>query len=198
MLIGIAGYTGSGKSTCADILCGKDCEIINGDIEGKKLMQLNSHIKRKLVDVFGPEAVCDNDVCFEFLSENVFSSYSNLDRLNKIVHPKLISFLRQRIKSSEMENVILDAALIPFWKIENWFDNRVWIDVPFEIRLKRLEEKYPEKSKTVLRKRMNIQSQLFKPPENSDWIKVDNSGDLKKLKSNLLKNDSLKRVVAKR
>ncbi|KMQ52083.1 Dephospho-CoA kinase [Chitinispirillum alkaliphilum] len=185
MYIGIAGYTGSGKSLCSQILCARKCEIIDGDREGKFIMQNDPDIRKDLIESFGSGSVCDDQVQFHFISSLVFRESEKLKTLNSIVHPKLIAHLKKRLLCSEMEMRILDAALIPMWKIENWFDMLLWIDAPFDTRLERLKKKHPDKSETELKQRMIIQQNLFSAPDDPRWTRVENQEGIEKLRSSL-------------
>ncbi len=189
MIIGIAGYTGSGKSTCARMLCGEGCAIIDGDAEGKRVMQSDPAIKGELAETFGSEVIGDDGIRFEILSDKVFRDLRSLVALNAIVHPRLLTVVKESINRSSAKRVILDAALIPLWEIESWFDTCVWIDTPFQLRLQRLREKYPQKNDLDLRLRMDMQTRIFSPPEGSGWITIDNSKDLDNLKKHTMEID---------
>jgi dephospho-CoA kinase len=111
--IGVTGYMGAGKSTCAArIGATLGARIIDADAEAKKLMQNDDRIRRDLESAFGPSVVAPSGVSFDALSALVFSSAARMRRLNDIVHPPLLDKLRALIVSLK-EPVILDAALIP-------------------------------------------------------------------------------------
>jgi dephospho-CoA kinase len=57
------------------------------------------------------------------------------------VHPRLITLLDEKLYGAENTLCILDAALIPLWQIEKWFDILIWVRSGFDIRLKRLVSK---------------------------------------------------------
>jgi dephospho-CoA kinase len=76
---------------------------------------------------------------------------------------------------------ILDAALIPYWKIEGWFDNVYWIEASEEIRFKRIAEGSSITSEE-LRKRIDLQRELFAEPAGGGWITIPNEGTTSEFK----------------
>jgi dephospho-CoA kinase len=181
--IGIAGFMGAGKSTCARFLsdtCG-GAGIIDADAEAKHLMQGDESIKRELVETFGAAVVPHGDIAFPVLGAMVFHSAENMSALNRIVHPRLIDVLKERVCADAGPCVICDAALIPLWHIENWFDVLVWVHAPFEKRYGRLKEKTGLPTAQLI-KRMELQQTLFDEPKQAPWSVIANHGTREALK----------------
>ncbi|MCL2688241.1 MAG: dephospho-CoA kinase [Chitinispirillia bacterium] len=175
MRIGIAGYMGAGKSTCARTFSGFDTIVIDADTEAKLLMQSDLKVQFHLKEAFG-ESVVDNDtICFRELGLKAFFSVDTLLTLNKIVHPPLVKHLEPIIFNNENTNCILDAALIPLLNIESWFDLCIWVDLPFEIRSKRLKAKRSDIEETELHRRMRLQEEMMPVPQNKHWVKLPDS-----------------------
>lgn len=181
--IGIAGYMGAGKSTCIHLLSKENTILIDADSQAKWLMENDLSIKNALFMQFG-DVIKENDaIDFKKLGEIVFSSLVDLQKLNKIVHPPLVAHLNSLIVKKTYDNniqqIILDAALIPLWQIENWFDCLLWIESPHKIRLSRLVKKYLGKiGIDELERRMKLQEALFTPPDIYNWSFIRNSGEI--------------------
>ncbi|MFP4015027.1 MAG: dephospho-CoA kinase [Chitinispirillaceae bacterium] len=171
MRIGIAGYMGSGKSSCASLFCYPQVQIIDGDVEAKKLMQSDSRIQTALISAFG-EIKDETGIRFDKLAEISFKSLDSIKILNGIVHPELVKHLRSMILSCSRPVCILDAALIPLWKIESWFDLCIWIDECAETRFSRLKMKRNDLADFELKRRIELQEQLFSVPQEKTWIKL--------------------------
>jgi dephospho-CoA kinase len=128
--IGIAGYMGAGKSTCIHLLSKENTVLIDADSQAKWLMENDQSIKNALFMQFGDDIKENDAVDFKKLGKIAFSSLVQLQKLNKIVHPPLVAHLYSLIVKEGYENkieqIILDAALIPLWHIENWFDFLLW------------------------------------------------------------------------
>lgn len=181
MKIGIAGYMGSGKSTCARFLARKNnAAVWDTDAIAREMMNNDREIKKKLASCFGPSIMDGDALQFTVLGTVAFSSLENLKQLNRIVHPRLIALLGEKISGAENSAWVLDAALIPLWHIEKWFDILIWVRSGFEIRLKRLVSKktLPE---DIFIKRMLLQEELMPEPVSGKWSIITNDSEYKEL-----------------
>ncbi|MDD5130402.1 MAG: dephospho-CoA kinase [Candidatus Omnitrophica bacterium] len=113
MIIGVTGNIACGKSTVAGMLKTKDCQLINADYLGHKILSAGTGIYKKILKLFGRGIINpDNSINRVKLSEKVFSNRLVLAKFNSIIHPELIRQIRQRICASDKMIIILDAALI--------------------------------------------------------------------------------------
>ena len=180
--IGIAGYMGAGKSACA-ARCAEAAgmRIINADAEAKLLMEHDSRIRDELVRAFGPAVDNHGTLNVSALGAAAFASPADMEKLNRIVHPRLLVRLRDCVFSSPGPSV-LDAALIPLWHIEDWFDHCLWVWAPSELRRSRLVLKtgLPE---AHLRQRMLVQEALVAEPSGARWTTIVNDGSFEELKN---------------
>ncbi|NLD91560.1 MAG: dephospho-CoA kinase [Fibrobacter sp.] len=185
--IGIAGYMGSGKSSCIKLLELSSLLSLNADQIAKSLMLESTEIKLELKNAFGEKVCPDQSIDFPLLGSVVFNSPLALKQLNAIVHPPLLLHLHDRMTKPydpAIRCVLLDAALIPLWKIEHWFDLLIWVDAPAEVRLERLfKRSHGVLSKDDLQKRITEQETLFKKSNGYIWIDILNNGSIDDLKS---------------
>jgi dephospho-CoA kinase len=180
--IGIAGYMGAGKSACA-ARCAETTgmRIIDADAEAKLLMENDSRIRDELVRVYGPTIDKNGVLNFAALGATAFASPADMEKLNRIVHPRLLQRLHDCVFSRPGPS-ILDAALIPLWRIEDWFDCCLWVHAPSELRRSRLVSKtgLPE---AHLRQRMLVQEALVAEPSGARWPFIVNDGTFDELKN---------------
>ncbi|MBN1575748.1 MAG: dephospho-CoA kinase [Chitinispirillaceae bacterium] len=180
--IGIAGYMGSGKTTCCRLLAGTGAfRIIDGDNEAKAIMNRTPAVQEKLAAAFGSNIVENNTISFKKLGEVVFSDSEKLHRLNTIVHPLLLERLHKTIFKRRRGTVVIDAALLPLWNIDEWFDRRIWIDASSATRYGRLVHKMPAFSEEEIRRRMQMQETLFSAPPAASWNYINNEGGIHRL-----------------
>jgi dephospho-CoA kinase len=186
--IGLAGYMGAGKSTCANYIKSHNAFIIDADNEAKKLMLSSDTIKKSLVETFGPTIGSDTSINFSVLGKIVFNSIENLKKLNSIVHPSLLAeFSKQLQELTQTETpfdyIVLDAALLPMWDLPIHFDVLIWIESSYQYRFQRLNAKLFDKlSAEEIEKRMRFQQQLFESPKNPPWITISNNSNIDELK----------------
>ena len=195
--IGIAGYMGAGKSEACRILAEEGYSILDGDQLAKELMRENGNIRSQLMREFGKEAANEHDIDFRVLGSIVFADESQLKRLNYIVHPVLLKRLREMLAGGTTDTpVVFDAALIPQWHIDDWFDRLIWIHASPEVRLQRVVTKRPELSIKEIQRRMRMQEQYLMPPSEDTWTIIENDTDMAILRRKLL--ESIGRSPAER
>ncbi len=175
MRVGISGYMGAGKTTCVKSFTNDQVCIIDADSEAKKVMRSDPRIAEDLCKAFGSSVVDSTGLRFEELAKIAFGSLEQLKILNSISHPPLLLKLKSMIEVCRRPVCILDAALIPLWRIENWFDICIWVDAPFNVRLQRLRQKKKDVPDSELVLRMKMQEQLLGLPEGPHWVKVEDS-----------------------
>ncbi|MCX7727482.1 MAG: dephospho-CoA kinase [Chitinispirillaceae bacterium] len=185
--IGIAGYMGSGKSTCARLLAEKyGYKVIDADLEAKNLMRESKSITNRLIEEFGDRIIENDILSFKKLGKIVFSNINELKKLNTIVHPPLIEALKRKFFGEDLnEKVVLDASLIPLWHIEEWFSLRLWIKADLETRVKRILAKGSELTESEIRKRAKIQMNLFGEPSEDMWIYIKNEESIQDLEKKI-------------
>lgn len=174
--IGIAGYMGSGKTTCSRFFADAGAALINADQEAKILMESEPQIQKQLIAEFGDSILENNKISYHGLGLVVFSSVEPLLRLNSITHPPLLKRLKKLLSICQSEIIVLEAALIPLWNIDNWFDVRIWVNASRQTRLDRMLKKKSALGKEQLIQRMNIQESTFSPPSAQTWCYISNEG----------------------
>lgn len=142
-VIGLTGGPGTGKSLVANYLKKRGATIISADDVGKRVVNENPAVFRKLVQVFGKSIVRDDGALDRRkLGNSVFPYPDSLRKLNQIVHPPLLRNLKhelKRLKSSHRHKlIVIDAALIFEWGIANWCDYIVTVTARRDIRIRRL------------------------------------------------------------
>ncbi len=144
MFVGITGLIGSGKSTAARIFEENGAAIIDADRIGQTVVDENPELLDKLVEEFGPEIVDGGGKLLrKELAALAFSSDEAKEKLNRIVHPYLLRELKLRMRELSLgyELIVIDAALLLDWNLDEMVDLVLVIDAPEELRFKRLEER---------------------------------------------------------
>jgi dephospho-CoA kinase len=175
-VVGIAGYTGSGKSLAAALLAKNGFAVIDADREAKKAMQESDTVKKALAARFGIEVIAGQVIDSRLLGERVFANAGELADFNAIVHPPVLRYLNNLVFDCRRNgDVALDAALIPLWRNEAWFDALIWVAAPRAVRLARLCAR-PGTDQAAAARRMQLQEALFTEPEEPPWCRIDNAG----------------------
>ncbi len=145
VVIGLTGGILSGKSTISGMLAEKGAVVIDADKIGHEAYKPRSSTWQELRDAFGDGILKKSgEIDRKRLGEIVFADPRALERLNKIVHPRMHEMIRVEIKRLRGEGVavvVLEAAVL----IEaSWTDlvDEVWVAVaPEEVVIKRLQNR---------------------------------------------------------
>lgn len=182
LVVGLTGNTGSGKSIVTRVLKERGAEIIDADLLGHKLLK-NEEVKSRLVNTFGRDIIDDNgEINRETLSRIVFADDDKLIQLNRIIHPELIKLIYKRIEELTENKeglIVVDAALIPEWNIEDEFDILVTVSSPLEKRIERVMEKF-DISKEFAMKRIGSQMAEEEREKMADIV-IHNDNSIKDL-----------------
>lgn len=164
----------------------KDARVIDADILAHKLYYPGSSIYRKIKKTFGRQVIqADNRIDRAKLAKIVFAAGKGaLARLNNIVHPELIREINRRIKNSDKEIIILDAALIIEAGLSKMVDSLV------VVRAKRSQQILrSQKTSGFSRDEVSriIKSQISQKAKSrfADFI-IDNSGSIEKTRKQVL------------
>lgn len=140
--LAVTGNIASGKSLVAELLRDKGCALIDADKVAHTLYAANPALVRELAHAFGDEILRqDGTLDRARLGAFVFSSANALKTLNTLVHPHLLTALREEIMSARrvMNRIVVDAALIFEWGIHDEFDHVILVTAPEALRLTRLQ-----------------------------------------------------------
>ena len=173
MVIGVSGYTGSGKSTVAKYLCERhNFALIDADKTARKLMLENSELISKVGKAFG--LVQNGKIDFAQLGNIAFESAENLQTLNSITFPYILSAIKEGIASLSRP-LVLDAALLPLISPKEICTFAIWVESEISQRIKRLQKR-TDLSVDAIKNRIEKQIQLMsKPQDGGFWRFVDNN-----------------------
>lgn len=144
-VIGLTGGILSGKSTIAQMLAEKGAVIVDADRVGHEAYQPHTQVWQEVVAAFGPAIVKENEeIDRKRLGEVVFKDPAALERLNRIMHPRMHDMIGERIERLRRDGaqvVVLEAAVL----IEaSWTDlvDEVWVaTAPEETVVARLKDR---------------------------------------------------------
>jgi dephospho-CoA kinase len=114
--LGVTGGIGSGKTTVCGFLEEQGARVFYADIEAKRLMQEHPDVRAAIVDAFG-EGAYEEDGTLDraYLAGRVFDDAEQLERLNRIVHPRVFEAFEaatQRAEDDDLSLLVHEAALL--------------------------------------------------------------------------------------
>lgn len=117
LIVGLTGSMGSGKTTAASIFKELGAFIIDADAICRELVLPNRPAWEEIIYAFGKSIIKDDqNIDRTKLADIVFSEPAKKERLEKILHPKVIEeemrLCRQILKERPQSIVIIEAALL--------------------------------------------------------------------------------------
>ena len=182
-VIGLIGGIGSGKSSVSAILNSLGVEVIDADKVGHEAYTPNSEGWRKVISVFGQDIVgTENEIDRKKLGGIVFSDPSEMEKLNKLMHPIIHNLVEEKIKllsNQGVKVVVLEAAIL----IEaNWQDltDEIWLAKSNqEVVIERVQLRNNFTREEIIKR---IQSQMSNDErEKHSDIVIDNNGTIEQL-----------------
>lgn len=184
MVVGLTGGIAAGKSTVTEYLRSLGATIIDADKISKELVEVGSPALQEISAVFGSEII-DNRGCLnrQKLGERIFNSVSEREKLNKILHPRIIGEIEERLAFYRTRNdvpiIVLDVPLLLELGMQTMVD-QVWVvAVSPEVQLDRLMERDGLTKETAL-ERIASQMPLADKINLADQV-IDNSYSISKL-----------------
>lgn len=189
--IGIGGNIGSGKTTVTKELVklyqkdGVKVKLIDADTIAWKLYKRESGSKmyKNIVKAFGNDMLDKkNEINRKKLGVVVFSDKKMLEILNKIVHPELVSRIKDELRKTDTQVKMLDAALLFLWGNKIPVNYRILVTAGEKQKVARtIKCGYNAIEVKARLKRQMSESEMEKM---ADFV-INNNGNLKTLKSKL-------------
>ena len=189
LLIGLTGNVGSGKSTVARLWREeRGATVIDADLLGAEAVKPGSEALKKLVDRFGDKILqADGSLDRRLMGQIAFSSSEDLEALNSIVHPEIIRQITSAVEQARNRGkpvVVVDAALVFEFGIDEIMDRMVVVDAPLQIRKQRMLAKNKMDDQT-LEKLMSFQLGAEELRRRGHYV-IENHGDLDVLRERAL------------
>ncbi len=115
--VGLTGGIGCGKSTVAAMMRELGCQVIDADALAHRVIEPSQPAYEEIIREFGSHLqVVDGRIDRKKLAAIVFADPTKLERLNLIVHPRVIEVLDQELArladSKPRSVVVVEAALL--------------------------------------------------------------------------------------
>lgn len=185
-VIGVTGIFGSGKSTVSGMLRSYGSKIIDADKIAHKYLLPGTKTYKKILAYFGDSILAkDKKIDRQKLGKLVFANKELLNKLNRIMHPKVISDIKEGIRKSKERIVVLDAPLLIESGLRKIVDDLIVVIIERDELMRRLMKKTSLKRPEIIKR---IKSQI---PQNvkkrfGNFI-IDNSGSVSETKTQVKK-----------
>jgi len=182
LVVGLTGGMASGKSIVSKILKEIGLPIIDADLIAREIVRPNEAGYREIVDHFGQGLLNpDQTINRRKLAKIIFSDPEERERLNSILHPRIVKEIKIRIEDFKERGermLIIDAALLIEAGELSLVDKLIVVTVSPKIQVRRLAQRDHLTEKEA-REHIATQMPLSEKMKLADYV-VNNSGPVRK------------------
>ncbi len=186
IVVAVTGGMGCGQSTVCEFLEKMGARVINADSVAKKEIERNEEIQKELKKAFGSRIFYRNGkLNRKLLARLAFSDSTKTQRLNHIVHPRMVAGILDLIEETrelgKYAIIVVDAALIYELNLEHMFDAVVVVASGMQDRIQRIKLR-DKLTEPEIVDRINKQLPIEEKAKWADFI-IQNNRDLKTLEN---------------
>lgn len=137
--VGLTGGIASGKSTVAGLFAAHGVEIVDADRISREVVQPGQPALEEIRRAFGAGVIdASGRLDRGRMREIVFEDADALTRLEQIIHPRVISAMRDRVEQSTSPYIVLDIPLLVEESLQGEVDRVLVVDLPEHLQRQRL------------------------------------------------------------
>lgn len=185
--VGLTGGIASGKSTVARLLGELGCRTVDADAIVASLYRPGRAGHQAIVRSYGRAILLpDGEIDRVKLAAIAFSSRSETQRLNALIHPLVVAGVQQMLREEDLRAgdagaiVVVEATLLLESGGRDRYDKVLVVDIDPELQIERAAGRgmSREEAKRRIAHQMGREERL----RNADYV-IDNSGDLQNAES---------------
>jgi len=177
LIVGITGGIGSGKTFVCNKLAKKGFKIFYADLIAKNLYTKNKTLLNTLVKEYGKGILnYQGKINLSKFREVIFANKKNYGKINKIVHPLVISHILKESRKSIYDIVLVESALVFESGLDKDLDYVIMIYANKKTRVERIMMRDGAK-KSEVESIMKYQIDDKKKLELSDFVLVNNKSE---------------------
>ncbi|WP_369411750.1 dephospho-CoA kinase [Chryseolinea lacunae] len=178
--VGITGGIGSGKSLVCSIFKALGIPVYDADSHAKELMTTDGILVQQIKKEFGELSFHeDGSLNRGYLSKAVFNDVDKLERLNRLVHPRVgEDYARWVNQNANSPYVLKEAALLFEAGSHQTLDKVMVVVAPEALRIERVLQRDPQRTteqiKAIIRNQMPEEEKM----KRADHVIVNNETEL--------------------
>jgi len=180
LVVGLTGGIGCGKSEVRRRLLNAGFIVLDADTLARQLAETDPLIITNIKKEFGEEMYdAAGHLQRKALAAIVFNDRKQLEKLNGIIHPRVISSVERQIEAFQQRGekiVIVEAALHYEVHWNEAMDVMVVVNAPMATRIARVMQR-DSVDETAVRRRMANQLPLEDKAQRANYV-IENTGDL--------------------
>ena len=173
--IGLTGGIASGKTTVCNLFKDLSVEIIDADVISHELSKKGGAAFEEIIEAFEDEIIGnDGELDRKKLRSIVFNDDSKKKMLERIIHPKVLLSINEKIKASQSDYLIISVPLMIETGMNAMMDRVLLIDCNVETQIERLSQR-DQSSREEAIKIIESQASIESKRELSDDRIINNN-----------------------
>ena len=173
--IGLTGGIASGKTTVCDLFKELSVEIIDADVISHELSKKGGAAFEEIIEAFEDEIIGDDgELDRKKLRSIVFNDKTKKKMLERIIHPKVLLSINEKIKASQSDYLIISVPLMIETGMNAMMDRVLLIDCNVETQIERIIQR-DQTSREEAIKIIESQASIESKRELSDDRIINNS-----------------------
>ena len=173
--IGLTGGIASGKTTVCDLFKELSVEIIDADVISHELSKKGGAAFEEIIEAFEDEIIGDDgELDRKKLRSIVFNDNTKKKILERIIHPKVLLSINEKIKASQSDYLIISVPLMIETGMNAMMDRVLLIDCNVETQIERIIQR-DQSSREEAIKIIESQASIESKRELSDDRIVNNN-----------------------
>ena len=160
--IGLTGGIASGKTTVCNLFKELSVEIIDADLISHQLSKKGGAAFEEIVEVFEDKIIGhDGELDRKKLRSIVFNDNTKKKILEKIIHPKVLLSIKEKIEASQADYLIISVPLMIETGMNAMMDRLLLIDCNVETQIERLikrDQASREEAISIIESQASIES----------------------------------------
>lgn len=189
LVVGLTGGIATGKSTVAMMLAELGARVVSADAVVHDLLRKGTSVYREVVAEFGADILAsDGEIDRRKLGSIVFGDAEKRRRLEKIIHPEVLSHLRaqaQEHRHSGHGVLVLEIPLLVEVRAFDIVDKVLVVTAEQDTQIRRLEKRDGISREDALL-RLSSQMPITEKVQYGNWV-VSTEGTLRSTKKQVHK-----------
>lgn len=181
----MTGGLSSGKTSVCQIFKQLGANVISADEIVHQLLTPDTLVGQKVIDLFGPDVVIDNQIDRSQIAKRVFCDLELLAKLEQIIHPAVREMTEREIKHLQNEPatslIVVEIPLLFEGGMTRQYDAILVVSASEELCQKRFAQ-----GKKAFTQRMARQLPQAEKVKRADYV-IENNGSLEDLKQTVTK-----------
>ena len=137
--IGLTGGIASGKTTVCNLFKELSIDIIDADVISNELSKKGGAAFEEIVEAFEDDIIGnDGEIDRKKLRSIIFNNDTKKKILERIIHPKVLLSINEKIKASQSDYLIISVPLMIETGMNAMMDRVLLIDCNVETQIQRL------------------------------------------------------------